>query len=143
MNGWSTGPLLFERLVSNIDYSNLANLPLSAAICELENVLQAAGVQSYNYTTVNGVAGFAFNGSLPQASGDTSTIGSSNFLPISSGGFVDLSKLSSFASNFTHPQANPFAVTLNGVDLYCISQLEVEIANNWKTDDWIGNNPGT
>ncbi|KAL8804077.1 MAG: hypothetical protein Q9182_002790 [Xanthomendoza sp. 2 TL-2023] len=142
---WSTGRLLFEKYTSCrwLLYES-ANYIASAAKCELRNILFSLKQQVYNYTiSLNGQAGFQYSASIPQAVNFEKQQGSDFFLPIAGSGFVELSKLAIVNAGQFHPISNPFS--FNTVDFNlnpaCVSNLNVSIANSWKSDNWIGNNP--
>ncbi len=123
----TTGPLLFEN----------------AAICELQSVMdrhaqrareQGLAVPSGpNYTSVNGTAGFAFYGDLPEASNYTSFPNTTNFIPLQ--GFVSVAKDEMVKQWFYHPVNTIYSITSTGFDLRRISQLNTTIATKWK-DGW-------
>lgn len=127
-NGWSTGPLLFEN----------------AAICEMQNMLQQANqtVKAFNYTAVNGNAGFAYEGSIPDLdTGYTLPINSTtNFLPINGGGFSQLSTMWNYANALFHPNDTFWKFDNDGLDFSCTSQLNTSIANSWG-GSWTKNSP--
>ncbi|KAL2036494.1 hypothetical protein N7G274_010760 [Stereocaulon virgatum] len=124
-NGWSTGSLFFEN----------------AAICEFTNVLPSQLNYTPEYMVLNGTAGFAYSGPFSQVSPYTQIINSTAFfLPIDGGGFVILSENSKWSRLLYHPQRNPFSFSPDGVDLRCVSQLNVSVANSWM-GKWEGNAP--
>ena len=123
-NGWSTGPLLFEN----------------AAICGMQNMLQS--VQSVNYTSVGGNAGFTFEGSMPDLDpSDTIQFNSTTtFLPINGGGFSHLSTIPAYANLLYHPNNSFWKLDADGLDFRCTSQLNTSIANSWG-GSWTKNSP--
>lgn len=125
--GWSTGPLLFEN----------------AAICEMQNLLHnVSSIQNVNYTTVNGAAGFTFQGGFPQLdSSDYLLLNSTtSFLPISGAGFSSLSTVTTYADLLYHPNNTFWSFDYDGFDVSCTSQLNTSIANSWD-GSWTANSP--
>ena len=114
--GWSTGQFLFE----------------DAAICEMQNLLQAVLQQtasSVNYTSLAGQAGFSFQGNIPALDGYTSLFNATtNFVSISGGGFSHLSTIGAFADLLYHPNNAFWKFDANGIDARCTSQLNTTIA---------------
>ena len=115
-NGWSTGQYLFE----------------DAAICEMQNLLQAILQQtasSINYTSLAGHAGFSFQGNIPALDGYTSLFNATtNFVSISGGGYSHLSTIGAFADLLYHPNNAFWKFDANGIDARCTSQLNTTIA---------------
>ena len=127
-NGWSTGPLLFEN----------------AAICEMKNLLNnVLSIQNINYTTMNGAAGFSYQGNFPQLV--TSQVvpmnSTTSFLPISGSVFPSLSTVPAFADLLYHPNNTFWRFDDDGFDLSCTSQLNTSIANSWD-GSWTAHSPG-
>ncbi|KAL8785266.1 MAG: hypothetical protein Q9213_003470 [Squamulea squamosa] len=123
---WTTGPLLFEN----------------AAICQLQNMLTQAVNQTYNYTTISTVnninlAGFAYAESIPDLVQYQSQQETGFFVAINSTAFVALSQMSKYYKTQYHPLSTPFSIQPGGgVNPFCASNLNVAIANSWKTDNW-------
>ena len=113
--GWSTGQYLFEN----------------AAICELQNLLQSTlqeTASSVQYTSLAGQAGFSFQGNIKDLNDYTSLYNTTNFLPISGGGFSHLSTIEYFAGLLYHPNNAFWKFNANGIDANCTSQLNTTIA---------------
>ena len=124
---WSTGSLLFEN----------------AAVCEMQNLLHnVSSIQNVNYTTVNGNAGFAFQGGFPLLdSSDYLLLNSTtSFLPINGAGFSKLSTIPSYAELLVHPNNTFWNFNGGGFDLSCTSQLNTSIANSWD-GSWTARSP--
>ncbi|KAL8687078.1 MAG: hypothetical protein Q9218_006651 [Villophora microphyllina] len=119
-NTWSTGQLLFEN----------------AAVCNMQNMLNQT-VQDLNYTTLNGKAGFMYQGSIAELdpSDETPVNEATSFLPIGSGGGLSrLSRTARYSNALYHPtdaDTGLFRFDADGLDLSCISQLNITIANDW------------
>ncbi|KAI9705044.1 MAG: hypothetical protein M1836_006827 [Candelina mexicana] len=115
-SGWTTGTLLFEN----------------AAICNIQNMLNQTIPKLY-YTTSHGIAGFAFQGDVPNVlSGLTSEIDSTtNFIPMNGAGLSHLSTVAAYAAQLFHPTDNLWNFDASGLDFSCTSQLNVSIANSW------------
>lgn len=124
-NGWSTGKLLFEN----------------AAICEVENMLQAVNT-SLNYTDFNGNAGFMFDGNLDglDSSYTVPVNSTTSFLPISGGGLPHLSTIQAYMDLMVHPHDTFWRFDSGGLDFRCTSQLNTSIANSWD-GSWTANSP--
>ncbi|KAL8791562.1 MAG: hypothetical protein Q9195_005826 [Heterodermia aff. obscurata] len=126
-NGWSTGQLLFEN----------------AARCEMENLLHnVSTIQNTNYTSINGNAGFEFQGTFPQLDiNETVQLNSTSlFLPINGAGFSSLSTIPAYASLLYHPNNTFWSFNNDGFDLSCTSQLNTSIANSWD-GSWTAHSP--
>ncbi|KAL9037710.1 MAG: hypothetical protein Q9180_003570 [Flavoplaca navasiana] len=148
-NDWSTGPLLFEKYY-HIPWppNTIANGVVSAAKCQFQNMLSVLKNQSYTYniSTLDGQAGYLYSASIPEVVEFEKQQDSGIFLPIPGSAFVALSKLAKVNAVQFHPVSSPFfrfdpANSNTGVDPACVSNLNVSIANSWKTDNWVGNNP--
>ncbi|KAL8652293.1 MAG: hypothetical protein Q9226_004330 [Calogaya cf. arnoldii] len=128
-SGWTTGKLLFEN----------------AAKCQFQFMLGLLKPQLYNYTLTGGQAGFLYPLSIPEVAEYEEQQSSGIFLPIPGSAFVALSKLAKVNENQFHPLSNPFRFDPErldtGIDPSCASNLNVSIANSWKTKNWVGNNP--
>ena len=124
-SGWSTGSLLFEN----------------AAICNIRNMLNQS-IPELNYTTSQGIAGFAIQGNIPnELRGYTQTINTTTtFLPMNGAGLSHLSTISAFANALFHPTDSLWAFNGGGLDFSCTSQLNVSVANSWGSP-WTENSP--
>ncbi|KAI9703381.1 MAG: hypothetical protein M1836_007949 [Candelina mexicana] len=116
-----------------------------AAICEFQNLFTSAGIYDASYSVNSGVAGFVYSGNIPEISQYSQHInGTSQFVPISSDAFVALSKSTRFAPLLVHPgragNSNAMGVNQKTLNLYCVSQLSVTVANSWK-GSWTANSP--
>lgn len=99
--------------------------------------------QLYSYNGSDGQAGFLYSASIPEILEFEKQQDSNIYLPITGGAFVALSKLATVNAFQFHPVSNPFSfnpVDFN-IDPACVSNLNVSIANSWKSDNWVGNNP--
>lgn len=146
---WSTGPLLFEKYY-HIPWppDAITNGVVSAAKCQFQNMLSVLKLQSYTYniSPLDGQAGYLYSTSIPEVVEFEKQQDSGIFLPIPGSAFVALSKLAKVNAVQFYPMSNPFfrfdPANFNmGVDPACVSNLNVSIANSWKTDNWVGNNP--
>lgn len=116
----------------------------SAAKCQFQTMLVLLTPQPYNYINTNGQGYFNYSTSVSQVAQYEKQQGSSIILPIASDAFVALSKLRESNAAQFHPISNPFRLDPQlemGIDPSCISNLNVSIANSWRTDNWVGNNP--
>ncbi|KAL8682369.1 MAG: hypothetical protein Q9186_001559 [Xanthomendoza sp. 1 TL-2023] len=114
-----------------------------AAICQFQNMLLLLKPQLYSYNVSNDQAGFLYSASIPEVVDFERPQSSGVFLPIAGGAFVALSKNAKVTANQFHPISSPFTfdpVAFN-INPACASNLNVSIANSWKTDNWVGNNP--
>ena len=88
---------------------------------------------TFNYTTIGGLSGFALGEAIPEL--DSSNIisihSTTNFLPISGGGFSKLSTIESYANALFHPNDSFWRFDAAGLDFSCTSQLNTSIANSW------------
>ena len=108
---------------------------------EFPNVFPPQLIHPPEYMVLNGIAGFAYSGSFGQVSPYTQVLNSTAyFLPMNGGGFVQLSENSQWSRLLYHPQQNPFSFSPDQVDLRCVSQLNVSVANSWM-GKWEGNAP--
>jgi hypothetical protein len=108
---------------------------------EFPNVFPSQLNYSPEYMVLNGTAGFAYSGSFSQVSPYTQILNSTAyFLPTKGGSFVILSEDSQWSRLLYHPQQNPFSFSPGQVDLRCVSQLNMSVANSWM-GKWEGSAP--
>ncbi|CAL8584850.1 hypothetical protein XPA_010433 [Xanthoria parietina] len=116
----------------------------NAALCEFQTLFSAASTTP-SYAVINRRSGLAYEGAFPQITRYTTSINTSTyFVPFSGEAFVTLSESETFAPLLVHPSISGLSIisnfSHNGIELECLSQLNVTVANSWQ-GNWTANSP--
>ncbi|KAL9611275.1 MAG: hypothetical protein Q9167_004072 [Letrouitia subvulpina] len=127
--GESNAASLLQQIFQK-EYSNGSLLFESAAVCELQSVLQSQNptfIQNVPDIEIDGTSALSADGQIPNA---VSTPGNRTLVTIGGLKLVTLSLSASLAPLFKHPD-KIFNINANGLDGNCSSMLNVTVANTW------------